>query len=111
MDTIAATGNPAEERVGEENQQGQQKELTEQMDTSGGNKAPETEEAEKEEEVKDKPGEKEDDKKEDDKKEEEKKGEEKKEEEKKGEDKKVEAEPDFEMLSNPARVLPAQVKA
>ena len=106
MDTIAATGNPAEERVGEENQQGQQKELTEQMDTSGGNKAPETEEAEKEEEVKDKPGEKEDDKKE-----EEKKGEEKKEEEKKGEDKKVEAEPDFEMLSNPARVLPAQVKA
>jgi len=51
--------------------------------------------------IKEKPGEKEDDKKE----------EEKKEEEKKGEEKKVEAEPDFEMLSNPARVLPAQVKA
>jgi len=101
MDTVAATGNPAEEKVGEENQQGQQKELTEQMDTSGENKPPETEEAEKEKEVKEKPGEKEDDKKE----------EEKKEEEKKGEEKKVEAEPDFEMLSNPARVLPAQVKA
>ena len=113
MDTIAETGNPAETKVGEESQGGQQKELTEQMDTSGGNKAVEAEE----EEVKDKPGkigekkdeEKKEEKEGEERKEEEKEGQEKKGEEKKGEEKKVETEPDFEMLSNPARVLPAQV--
>ena len=93
MDT--ANNPPEVAKVGEETHGEQQKESTEEMDTTSGSIAAENEErgkkgGEKVEGGKDK---------------ETKKGEGGE----KEEEKKAESEPDFEILSNPARVLPAQV--
>lgn len=82
-------------KVGEETPGEQQKESTEEMDTSGGSIAAESEERRK------KGGEKVEGGKDKDLK--------KGEVGEKEEEKKTESEPDFEFLSNPARVLPAQV--
>ena len=92
MDT--ANNPPEVAKVGEETQGEQQKESAEEMDTSGsiaaeneerGKKGGEKVEGGKDKETKKGEG-----------------GE-------KEEEKKAESEPDFEILSNPARVLPAQV--